>query len=190
MTSSVLGRMVRASRTYWRWCKGPSKWWTKAFAWTGAAFVGLTLLGAAGVGGEAKQPVDESSDSPAVVAAIASTSDSAGTTISPTATVEPATATSVPATATPILPTPVPPTPVPPTAVPFVAPTQPPLPPTMPPPPACHPSYTGACLNPNASDYDCAGGSGNGPLYTGRVNVVGPDVFDLDNTNDGVGCEK
>jgi hypothetical protein len=54
---------------------------------------------------------------------------------------------------------------------------------------ACHPSYTGACLDPNASDYDCSGGSGNGPLYTGRVTVVGPDVFDLDRDHDGIGCD-
>jgi len=52
----------------------------------------------------------------------------------------------------------------------------------------CHPSYSG-CLNPNASDYDCAGGSGNGPYYTGRVRVIGPDVFDLDRDGDGWGCE-
>ena len=57
------------------------------------------------------------------------------------------------------------------------------------PAPACHPSYAGACLDPGASDYDCAGGKGNGPLYTGRVTVVGPDVFDLDRDGDGVGCE-
>lgn len=54
----------------------------------------------------------------------------------------------------------------------------------------CHPSYAGACLDPDASDYDCAGGSGNGPKYTGRVTVVGPDVFDLDRDNDGIGCER
>lgn len=53
----------------------------------------------------------------------------------------------------------------------------------------CHPSYTGACLDPNASDYDCAGGSGDGPKYTGTVTVVGPDVFGLDGDSDGVGCE-
>jgi hypothetical protein len=53
----------------------------------------------------------------------------------------------------------------------------------------CHPSYTGACLDPNASDYDCIGGSGNGPKYTGRVRVVGPDVFRLDADHDGWGCE-
>lgn len=53
----------------------------------------------------------------------------------------------------------------------------------------CHPSYEGACLDPNASDYDCAGGSGNGPEYTGFVTVVGPDVFGLDADGDGAGCE-
>lgn len=52
----------------------------------------------------------------------------------------------------------------------------------------CHPGYSG-CLNPNASDYDCAGGSGNGPYYTGRVRVIGPDVFGLDRDGDGWGCE-
>jgi hypothetical protein len=59
-----------------------------------------------------------------------------------------------------------------------------------PPAPACHPSYIGACLDPDASDYDCVGGSGNGPKYTGRVTVVGPDVFDLDRDGDGIGCER
>lgn len=52
----------------------------------------------------------------------------------------------------------------------------------------CHPSYSG-CLDINASDYDCAGGRGNGPLYTSRVKVIGPDVFRLDGDNDGWGCE-
>jgi micrococcal nuclease len=52
----------------------------------------------------------------------------------------------------------------------------------------CHPSYTGACV-PIVSDVDCAGGSGNGPEYVGRVNVVGPDDYDLDRDGDGVGCE-
>ena len=53
----------------------------------------------------------------------------------------------------------------------------------------CHPSYSGACLKPDASDYDCAGGSGNGPYYTGQVRVVDADVFDLDRDGDGWGCE-
>ena len=55
--------------------------------------------------------------------------------------------------------------------------------------PMCHNSYRGACLDPNASDYDCAGGSGNGPKYTGFVTVVGYDEFGLDADNDGDGCE-
>jgi len=55
--------------------------------------------------------------------------------------------------------------------------------------PRCHPSYRGACLKPFAADYDCRGGSGNGPYYTGRVRVVGPDEFGLDADGDGIGCE-
>jgi hypothetical protein len=53
----------------------------------------------------------------------------------------------------------------------------------------CDPNYKGACLDPHASDYDCAGGSGNGPKYTGRVTVIGDDHFDLDRDGDGIGCE-
>jgi endonuclease YncB( thermonuclease family) len=66
-----------------------------------------------------------------------------------------------------------------------------PPPPPPPPPPTnnCHPSYEGACLDPNSSDYDCAGGSGNGPDYTGFVRVVGPDDYALDADGDGLGCE-
>ncbi len=52
----------------------------------------------------------------------------------------------------------------------------------------CHPSYSG-CLKIGAGDYDCRGGSGNGPNYTGRVRVTGSDVFGLDRDGDGVGCE-
>jgi len=54
----------------------------------------------------------------------------------------------------------------------------------------CDPSYGGACLDPNSSDYDCEGGSGNGPDYTGTVTVVGDDHFDLDRDGDGVGCQS
>lgn len=53
----------------------------------------------------------------------------------------------------------------------------------------CHPSYEGACLDPSASDYDCSGGSGNGPEYTGYVRVVGYDEYGLDGDGDGQGCE-
>lgn len=44
------------------------------------------------------------------------------------------------------------------------------------------------CLHP-ASDYDCAGGTGDGPKYTGTVRVKGSDPYDLDSDNDGYGCE-
>ena len=51
----------------------------------------------------------------------------------------------------------------------------------------CHPSYSG-CL-PIGVDVDCAGGGGNGPAFTGRVAVIGPDVYGLDRDGDGIGCE-
>jgi hypothetical protein len=53
----------------------------------------------------------------------------------------------------------------------------------------CDPNYAGACLNPNSYDYDCAGGSGDGPDYTGWVRVIGDDHFDLDRDGDGIGCD-
>ncbi|MGF1668266.1 MAG: thermonuclease family protein [Acidimicrobiia bacterium] len=53
----------------------------------------------------------------------------------------------------------------------------------------CHPSYEGACVPVNVEDVDCAGGSGDGPYYVGRVTVVGPDVYGLDRDGDGIGCE-
>jgi hypothetical protein len=72
-----------------------------------------------------------------------------------------------------------------------------PPPPATQPPPAttpsrsCAPSYPGVCLDPTAGDYDCAGGSGNGPRYVqGPVQVRPPDPFDLDSDADGIGCER
>lgn len=55
--------------------------------------------------------------------------------------------------------------------------------------PECDPSYEGACLDPYASDYDCEGGSGDGPNYTGPVEVVGDDHYGLDADGDGYACE-
>lgn len=59
----------------------------------------------------------------------------------------------------------------------------------------CHPSYTNVCIPIGASDYDCAGGSGNGPNYiSGPIyvnhNVSDPDPHRLDRDKDGVGCEN
>ena len=53
----------------------------------------------------------------------------------------------------------------------------------------CDPNYEGACLDPSSPDYDCAGGSGNGPDYTGPVRVVGDDPHGLDRDGDGYACE-
>lgn len=58
-----------------------------------------------------------------------------------------------------------------------------------PPQPDCTDGYS-PCLEP-ASDYDCAGGSGNGPEYAyGPVYVTGYDPYDLDSDGDGVACES
>jgi len=65
-----------------------------------------------------------------------------------------------------------------------------PPPPPPPPPSNCTPGYS-PCLPP-ASDYDCAGGSGNGPAYTVpgvTYRVTGYDPYGLDADSDGYGCE-
>jgi beta-lactam-binding protein with PASTA domain len=53
----------------------------------------------------------------------------------------------------------------------------------------CTPGYT-PCLAPS-SDYDCAGGSGDGPSYaTGPIHVTGSDPYGLDSEGDGIACES
>jgi hypothetical protein len=49
---------------------------------------------------------------------------------------------------------------------------------------------------PIASDVDCEGGSGNGPVYTGTVQVIGQDEYGRDDDggvgrddDGGVGCD-
>jgi PASTA domain-containing protein len=51
----------------------------------------------------------------------------------------------------------------------------------------CTPGYS-PCI-PRGPDVDCAGGTGNGPRYTGTVRVTGADPYGLDADNDGIGCE-
>lgn len=52
----------------------------------------------------------------------------------------------------------------------------------------CTPGYS-PCLPP-AYDYDCAGGSGDGPKYAvGPIRVTGSDPYGLDSDGDGFGCE-
>lgn len=72
--------------------------------------------------------------------------------------------------------------------VPARRPRTPPVTATTATPGGCDPSYAGACLDAAAADYDCAGGSGDGPEYTGEVRVVGEDDFDLDRNGDRVAC--
>jgi hypothetical protein len=60
-----------------------------------------------------------------------------------------------------------------------------------PPPNNCTPGYS-PCLPEGPSDYDCYGGSGNGPAYTKpgvTYHVTGSDPYDLDADGDGLGCE-
>jgi flagellar hook assembly protein FlgD len=57
---------------------------------------------------------------------------------------------------------------------------------------SCTPGYSPCLVNHGGADYDCAGGSGNGPYYTqpGVVyRVTGSDRYGLDADNDGYGCE-
>lgn len=53
----------------------------------------------------------------------------------------------------------------------------------------CDLNYEGECLDPTAYDYDCEGGSGNGPEYAGEVRVVGDDPHELDRDGDGTACD-
>jgi hypothetical protein len=62
------------------------------------------------------------------------------------------------------------------------------VPPDSPPGSECDSNYSGACLDPTATDYDCEGGEGDGPRYTGPVTVTGDDHFGLDRDGDGTGC--
>lgn len=60
----------------------------------------------------------------------------------------------------------------------------------QPPPQDCSPSYD-PCLKPDAGDYDCEGGGGDGPNFTGPVTVKdSEDPFDLDRDGDGRGCDS
>ncbi|WP_193611818.1 PASTA domain-containing protein [Nocardioides lijunqiniae] len=64
-----------------------------------------------------------------------------------------------------------------------------PPPPPPPPPSNCTSGYR-PCLTPS-SDYDCAGGSGDGPEYAyGPIYIDGSDPYDLDRDGDGVACES
>jgi resuscitation-promoting factor RpfB len=53
----------------------------------------------------------------------------------------------------------------------------------------CDSNYS-PCV-PIASDVDCAGWSGDGPIYVkGPIRVIGKDIYRLDHDKDGIACEK
>jgi hypothetical protein len=54
----------------------------------------------------------------------------------------------------------------------------------------CDANYPNVCLDADAYDYDCDGGSGDGPEYVSvPVDVPGDDPFGLDRDGDGTGCD-
>ncbi len=54
----------------------------------------------------------------------------------------------------------------------------------------CTPGYSPCLVYHGGLDYDCAGGSGNGPYFAyGTITVTGSDPYGLDFDHDGYGCE-
>jgi len=57
----------------------------------------------------------------------------------------------------------------------------------------CTPGYSPCLVDHGGADYDCAGGSGNGPYYTEpgvEYTVTGSDPYGLDANGNGLGCES
>jgi hypothetical protein len=156
--------------TYRSWPK-----WARIAAPVAVAFIALAAIGAAAGEPDDKNGGVEVADESTTTSERTSTTEARVTT-----TAAPTTTTTAPTTTTAAPPPPPPPT---------TAPAPPPLTEPAPPPPSdCHPSYD-PCV-PFASDVDCAGGSGNGPVYTGTAQVIGSDEYGLDDDSDGVGCES
>jgi len=144
-----------------------------------AALVGLLVL--VGVVASLASPTTTKQTTSTTAAAVAAPTSAAP--LPPTTTMPPTTV--PPTTARPT--TTHPPT----TAAPATHPpaTKPPA--TKPPARNCDPAYPDACLHDGIGDYDCAGGSGNGPNYVqGPIQVLSPDPFGLDSDHDGIGCER
>jgi hypothetical protein len=53
----------------------------------------------------------------------------------------------------------------------------------------CTPGYSPCLVYHGGADYDCSGGTGDGPYFTGPVRVTGFDPYGLDADGDGYGCE-
>lgn len=143
--------------------------------WKAGALALLALSSA--LTGAACESAEKASTSDVATEVMATAPPTTPTTAAPTTT---STSTTPPTTAAPT--TTAPPPPPPPTT------TQAPrYDPPAAPQNKCDPNYTG-CV-PIASDVDCAGGSGNGPAYTGHVRVIGSDIYDLDRDGNGEACE-
>ncbi len=57
---------------------------------------------------------------------------------------------------------------------------------------SCTPGYSPCLVYHGGEDYDCSGGSGNGPYYTApgvTYTVSGSDPYGLDGDGDGYGCQ-
>jgi hypothetical protein len=180
---------------------GPPNWWQrrsrrgKGSVLLGSALAALLVVGnmggkPGGTGSGSESPSNQGSEQTAQAQG-QPTPDPAAT---PTPTAEPTVAqTPTPTPAPTATPTPKP-TPAPtakPTPAPTPKPTAKPKPKATAAPASCSTSYQGACLKLGIGDYDCAGGSGNGPNYVkGPIYVVGDDIFDLDRDGDGIACEN
>lgn len=195
--------MIQQYRDGWRrfWALS---WWWKGPILGGTAFITLIvgLAVASGGDGDDTEVLEATREPTPTVTAVTPTTVPSPTTIptdassptpKPTATegalgeVEEPAPTPKPTQPPPPQPTPTSPPPPQPT------PTQPPPPqptPTSPPSVNCDPSYPTVCIPVGAADYDCAGGSGNGPNYiAGPLTVLPPDPHGLDSDGDGIGCE-
>jgi hypothetical protein len=157
---------------------GPRPWYKQRWLIVVAALGGLFVF--VGVVASLASPTTPKQTTPTTAAVVAAPTSEV--TFPPTTTMPP---TTVPrTTARPT--TTHPPT----TAAPATHPpaTKPPT--TKPPAKNCDPAYPDACLHDGIGDYDCAGGSGNGPNYVeGPIRVLPPDPFGLDSDHDGIGCE-
>jgi hypothetical protein len=180
---------------------GPPNWWQrrsrrgKGSVLLGSALAALLVVGnmggnPGGTGSGSESPSNQGSEQTAQTQG----QPTPDPTTTPTPTAEPTVAQTPTPTPTPTA-TPTPkPTPAPtakPTPAPTPKPTAKPKPKATAAPASCSTSYQGACLKLGIGDYDCAGGSGNGPNYVkGPIYVVGDDIFDLDRDGDGIACEN
>jgi hypothetical protein len=182
---------------------GPPNWWQrrsrrgKGSVLLGSALAALLVVGnmggkPGGTGSGSESPSNQGSEQTAQTQGQPTPDPTVEPTSTPTA--EPTVApTPTPTPAPTATPTPKP-TPAPtakPTPAPTPKPTAKPKPKATAAPASCSTSYQGACLKLGIGDYDCAGGSGNGPNYVkGPIYVVGDDIFDLDRDGDGIACEN